>query len=188
VVTLGIGGNDIGFSEIARTCAELGVRDPQGSPCRAHYRNPDGSDQIAARIAALAPALRAVLDGIEARAPDAKVFTVGYPAILPETDDAFELCQPTLPVAKGDVSYLRDGVEKRLNATIRYMTVANGDVYVDTYTPSIGHDACRPPTIRWVEPVVPASDAAPVHPNRFGMEGMADAVRATMEANGVSVG
>jgi hypothetical protein len=61
-------------------------------------------------------------------------------------------------------------------------------VYVDTYTPSIGHDACQPPLIRWVEPVAPAADAAPVHPNRFGMEATAAAVAASMKANGIPVG
>jgi hypothetical protein len=92
-----------------------------------------------------------------------------------------------MPIAAGDVPYLRDSVEKRLNATIQFTTVAAGHRFVDTYTPSIGHDACQPPVIRWVEPVVPAADAAPVHPNRLGMIGMADAVEASMRAAGVPV-
>ena len=79
VVTLGIGGNDIGFTDIAKKCGELGLQDPTGSPCRRFY-NQSGSDEIAARIAALAPKLRAVLDLIDSRAPRARVFVVGYPA------------------------------------------------------------------------------------------------------------
>ena len=187
IVTLGIGGNDIGFTEIAKKCAELFLVQPNGSPCRDFY-NQGGVDVIGGRIAALAPKLAAVLDGIDTRSPRAKVFTVGYPAILPETTDLFELCQATLPVAKGDVAFLRDEVEKRLNATIQYVAVAHGEVYVDTYTPSIGHDACKAPTVRWVEPVVPGMDAAPVHPNREGMKATARAVKSSMRANGVSAG
>ena len=186
LVTLGIGGNDIGFTEIAETCVRLFAQQPSGSPCRDFY-NQDGVDEIGARIAALAPAFGAVLEEIESRAPGARVFTVGYPAILPETTDLFELCQPVLPVAEGDVAWLRDDVEKRLNATIRYVTVAHGDVYVDTYGPSIGHDACQPVGSRWVEPLVPAMDAAPLHPNRLGMQATATAVRSTMRDAGVSV-
>jgi lysophospholipase L1-like esterase len=187
VVTLGIGGNDIGFLEIAETCGRLFVESRgQGSPCRDYY-NSSGSDEIAARIGALAPRLQDVLNGIRTRAPSAKVFTVGYPAILPETTARFELCQPVLPVAKGDVPYLRDEVEKKLNATIQWVTLALGHRFVDTYAPSIGHDACQAPTVRWVEPVVPTGDAAPVHPNGLGMEGMAEAVRTTLAANGVPV-
>jgi len=185
VVTLGIGGNDIGFSELAKRCAELGIRNPTGSPCRDHY-TAGGVDQIGERIAALRTRLAPLLDEIARRAPRAKVFVVGYPAILPETTAGFFLCQPTLPVATGDVAFLRDQVQKRLNAAIQAEAVADGDVYVDTYPPSIGHDACKAPSVRWVEPVVPASDAAPVHPNRLGMRGMADAVRAAMRAHGVA--
>ena len=115
------------------------------------------------------------------------MFVRGYPAILPETTELFEACQPTMPIAKGDVPYLRDQVQKRLNATIQYVAVAHGEVYVDMYRPSIGHDACKVPGVRWVEPLVPGSDAAPVHPNRLGMEGMAEVMRTAMRSAGVPV-
>ena len=187
VVTLGIGGNDIGFSSIAQTCVELAFRARfQGSPCKDHF-TAGGTDQLAARIAGMAPDLSRVIDAIQSRSPEAEVFVRGYPAILPETTTLFELCQPTMPIAKGDVAYLRDDVQKRLNATIRDVAVAQGEVYVDMYTPSIGHDACKAPTVRWVEPLVPASDAAPVHPNRLGMEGMAEVMRSALRAAGVPV-
>jgi hypothetical protein len=187
IVTLGIGGNDIGFTSIAEKCVQLATQSNfQGSPCKDFY-TAGGTDQIAAKIALVGPRLRDVLAAIHTRSPDAKVFTVGYPAILPESTALFAACQPTLPVAVGDVPYLRDSVEKRLNDTIHFTTVAQGDRYVDTYTPSIGHDACQPPVIRWVEPVVPSQDSAPVHPNRLGEEGMADAVEAAMRAAGIPV-
>ena len=187
VVTLGIGGNDIGFSSIAQTCVELAFRAGfQGSPCKDHY-TAGGTDQLAGQIAALAPDLNRVIDAVQSRSREAQVFVRGYPAILPETTDLFELCQSTMPIAKGDVAYLRDSVQKRLNTTIRDVAIAQGEVYVDTYTPSIGHDACQPPAIRWTEPLIPASDAAPVHPNRLGMEGMAEVFRTSMRSAGVRV-
>jgi len=187
VVTLGIGGNDIGFSSIAETCAQLGIQSGfQGSPCKDHY-TAGGTDQLAAEIASVGPKLEDVLGAIRQRAPTAKIFVVGYPAILPETTTLFAACQPVMPIAVGDVPYLRDKVEKRLNAVIKSVTREQGHRFVDTYTPSIGHDACQPPAIRWVEPVIPAADAAPVHPNRLGMIGMADAVEARMRDAGVPV-
>jgi lysophospholipase L1-like esterase len=187
VVTLGIGGNDIGFTSIAETCVQLAIQaNFQGSPCKDHF-TAGGTDQLAARIAALTPDLIRVLDAIDARAPRAKVFVVGYPAILPEDTTLFAACQPVMPIAQGDVAYLRDKVEKRLNGTIKQAAVDHGERYVDTYTPSIGHDACQPPAIRWVEPVIPAADSAPVHPNRLGEAGMADAVEARMRSAGVPV-
>lgn len=182
LVTLGIGGNDIGFAEVAATCATLGLADASGSPCRDQYVAGD-DDTISDRITALGPKLTAVLDGIHTRAPSAKVFVVGYPAILPDTGDG---CYPTMPIAAGDVPYLR-AKEIELNAAVQQAAVAHGDVYVDTYTPSIGHDACQANGVKWVEPVVPTQPAAPVHPNADGEAGMANAVVAAMAANGVSV-
>jgi hypothetical protein len=44
-----------------------------------------------------------------------------------------------------------------------------GAEFVDTYTPSIGHDACQLPGTKWVEGLVPTAPAAPVHPNALGM-------------------
>ena len=187
VVTLGIGGNDIGFTSIAETCVQLAAETLlQGSPCKDHY-TAGGTDPIGDKILQMGHDLGRVLSAIRTRAPDAKVFGVGYPAILPETTATFVACQPTLPVAAGDVAFLRDRVQKRLNATIKYVTVSSGHRYVDTYTPSIGHDACQIPAIRWVEPLVPAADAAPVHPNRLGMIGVAAAVESAMRAAGVPV-
>jgi lysophospholipase L1-like esterase len=182
VVTLGIGGNDIGFTEIAKTCGQLAVSDPLGQPCHDHYVV-NGDDQIADRVAAMAPKLAAVLDGIHTRSPEAKVFVVGYPSILPDTGDG---CYPTMPIAKGDVPWVR-GIEKNLNATIQSVAVAHDNVFVDTYTPSLGHDACQLPGVKWVEPVVPTEPAAPVHPNARGEAGIAAAVIDAMRANGVPV-
>ncbi len=59
---------------------------------------------------------------------------------------------------------------------LRQRAEAASATYVDTYTPSLGHDACSDPARRWIEPLVPASPAAPMHPNALGEQGMADAV------------
>jgi lysophospholipase L1-like esterase len=168
VVTLGIGGNDIGFGEIVQSCVVLL---PFGSPCRDRYVGV-GGDEISRRIAATGPRIVAALAEIHRRAPRARVYVVGYPAILP--DRGFG-CWPLLPFAFGDVPWLRDK-EKELNAMLASTATAGGAVYVDTYGPSVGHSACALPGDRWVEPVVPMSPAAPVHPNARGMEGMAQVV------------
>jgi len=177
VVSITIGGNDIGFSSIAQDCWSP---TPTGStPCQDKYVV-NGDDTLADRINATAPKVLAVLQGIHTRAPSARVFVVGYPAIFPEQDPAVT-CWPQLPVSWDDVPYLRD-TEKRLNQMLVDQAAADGDVYVDSYAASIGHDACQPPVIRWVEPAIPASPAAPVHPNLFGMQGMANALTAAVAA------
>jgi lysophospholipase L1-like esterase len=172
IVTIGIGGNDIGFTTIIKDCVSSS---PFGTPCQKKYVV-NGVDTLAVRISQTGPKIAAALQEIHRRSPAARVFIVGYPAILPETGPG---CWPTMPVAINDVPYLRT-VEHNLNAMIRSQADANGATYVDTYAPSIGHDACRLPTVRWVEPMMPTNPAAPVHPNARGMQGMAAATAAAI--------
>ena len=167
LVTVSIGGNDIGFGEIVSECARRSPLQPTGSACEDHY-TAGGSDQLAQRIEEAAPQVAAALAAIEERAPDARVLLVGYPAILPDEGPG---CFPVVPFSPGDVAYLRQ-VEKDLNAMLADQASGAGVDYVDTYTPSIGHDACQPPGTKWVEGLVPTAPAAPVHPNALGMAGI----------------
>ncbi len=87
--------------------------------------------------------------------------------------------------ATGDVAYL-DGVEQELNAMLANEAVANGASYVNTYEPSIGHDACKSLSVRYVEPVLPESDAFSVHPNERGMAADASELETAMRAQGIT--
>jgi hypothetical protein len=165
IATLQIGGNDIGFTSILENCA---TANPFAHPCRDKYVV-NGHDTLADKIAATAPKVAAVLQGIHARSPGARVFVVNYAAILPETGSG---CWPQVPIAFSDVPYLRS-VEKNLNAMLAQQAAANGARIVDDYTASIGRDACKSSSTRWVEPLVPANAAAPLHPNARGEAGIA---------------
>ena len=165
VVTLQIGGNDIGFTSILENCA---TANPFAHPCRDKYVV-NGHDTLADKIAATAPKVAAVLQGIHTRSPTARVFVVNYAAILPETGSG---CWPQVPIGFSDVPYLRS-VEKNLNAMLAEEAAANGARIVDDYTASLGRDACKSSSTRWVEPLVPANAAAPFHPNARGEAGIA---------------
>ena len=171
IVSLQIGGNDIGFSEILQNCSTV---NPFGRPCQNRYvRN--GVDELRARIAATALKLRTVLSTIRTRSPVARIVVVNYAAIVPHSGFG---CWPQVPLAFSDVPYVR-GIHLELNAMIAAETgrVANARV-VNTYGPSEGRDACRGSGTRWVEPLVPGNAAAPFHPNARGMEGIAPVVAA----------
>ncbi len=172
LVTLGIGGNDIGFSGIIEDCA---AALPWRTPCRDRF-TAGGTDEISARIAATAPRVGAVLDAIRARSPQARILVVGYPAILPDSGSG---CWPSMPIGWNDVPYLR-AKHRELNAMLASQAASHGATYVDVYTPSIGRDACRSSSVRWVEPIIPGNIAAPVHPNARGMAGMAAVVDAVV--------
>jgi len=168
IVTLQIAGNDIGFTSIIQNCA---TANPFAHPCRDRYVV-NGHDTLAEKIAATAPKVAAVLQGIHTLSPTAHVFVVNYAAILPETGIG---CWPQVPIAFSDVAYLRS-VEKNLNAMLAQQAALNGARIVDDYTASIGRDACKSPSTRWVEPLVPANLAAPFHPNARGEAGIAAVV------------
>jgi hypothetical protein len=80
-----------------------------------------------------------------------------------------------LSITPGDIVFLNNE-EVALNAMLKRRAEAAGDVYVDTYTPSEGHDACATSSTRWLEPWLPSAPTLPLHPNALGEQGMANAV------------
>src|SRR6185503_3719107 len=147
---------------------------PFGSPCKNQY-TAGGVDEISRRIAETGPKVDAVLDGIRARSPQALILVVNYSALFPHSGNG---CYPQMPVARGDVAYIR-AKQEELNAMLAQQAAANGAGLVDVYSASRGHSACAAPGLRWVEPYVPANAAAPLHPNLLGMRAMADLIVAS---------
>lgn len=174
LVTLQISGNDIGFSEIVINCVALL---PVGTPCQDRYAS-GGVDTIGARIQATRSKVDAVLAAIKTKAPDASVFVIGYPSLLPENSPG---CWPVMPYTAGDLPYLI-GIEKQLNDMLSQAAAATGATYVDLYGPSLGRDACALPAERWVEPVVLPVLGAAVHPNLLGVTGMEAVIAGAIEA------
>jgi lysophospholipase L1-like esterase len=177
LVVLTLGGDDIGFMNVLDECMELSFTDPWGSPCRAHFTS-GGTDQLAALVKAEAPRMTAVLSDIAARAPQARIVVVGYPDMFPLGGG----CWPAVPITDGDIGYLR-GIELQLNAMLAADAKAAGATFVNTYTPTIGHDFCQPETIRDVEGVLLGSLALPFHPNARGQAAIAATVLAALRTS-----
>ncbi|GGJ58690.1 lipase [Streptomyces brasiliensis] len=180
LVTVTIGGNDIGFSTVLGTCAQLTAGNPAGSPCQSHYAG-TGADQITDAVARTAPKVAQVLRGIHHRAPHARVVVVGYPDLFPE--DGAGCTSSKVPLAAGDFAWLRDK-EKELNAMLARQARHGGAEYVNTYAPTVGHDLCKPTGERWIETFAPETPAAPVHPNATGESAMATAVQGVLTRHG----
>jgi len=171
VVTVGIGGNDVGFVGAALTCGGLGLTTPTGTSCRNFYA-PGGNDSLTSSIAQAAPKIAAVLTGIHERSPQARTALVGYPAVVPRTGNG---CYPIVSLSPDDLRYF-DSLLMRLNAMLAEQAAANGAEFVDTYFDSIGHDVCKLPGAKWFEGLIPTAVAYPLHPNALGMASMARSV------------
>ena len=70
-----------------------------------------------------------------------------------------------------------NSLETRLNAVIKSAAQSNAATYVDTFSSSVGHDACAGSSA-WVNGIIPTSPAFPLHPNQAGETNMANQVLA----------
>ncbi|MFJ8624191.1 SGNH/GDSL hydrolase family protein [Kitasatospora sp. NPDC093550] len=183
LVTLGIGGNDAGFTEVVVECARDNLVDAvkgvikqtrAASPCREHYSADDGTDRVQHKVDEAGDRLGKVLQDVKRRSPQARVYVIGYPTLFP-ADPAG--CLPVLgtTVAGPDLGFLAEK-ERQLNGMLRQRAQAAGAVFVDTAGPSAGHDMCAGGEQRWVEPPFPARGLAPIHPNAKGQEAVAGIV------------
>jgi lysophospholipase L1-like esterase len=166
LVTMTIGGNDSGvFIDTLFSCGEAGLSTlGQGSPCRDRY----GSSFEDTIRTTTYPSLVRALKAVRAAAPRARVAILGYPWIMPPSVGCFD----RMPVAEGDVSYVR-GIQATLNDAVRRAAAATGVTYVSLNVVSEGHDACQPIGVRWVEPVLQGTNPVIVHPNALGEAEMA---------------
>ncbi|MBY4128373.1 SGNH/GDSL hydrolase family protein [Rhodococcus fascians] len=161
VVTVTIGGNDnsVFSGAIAACVSALVTHVGAVDPC-AQQNGSTFDDKI---LGSTLPAVRQALQDIHTRAPEAKVIIVGYPWLIP----AASTCAPQVPVALGDVPYLRN-LQATLNDAIRQAATDTDTTFVDMSVVSEGHDACQPVGVRWVEPLLFADQFVPLHPNALG--------------------
>lgn len=204
LVTLTIGGNDLGFSSIAAYCATLTgpsgpVRGGDGSAadCRSHY-DPGGDDTLADDLTnTVRPALDAALATIKSRAPDAKIVVVDYPAIVPDkanTPSGGCWTNPlqvsdSLPFTDTDLPYLQQ-IEARLDQTLSDAATAAGAGVATAYTASLAHTACSSsPWVNGVRIEGLATAPSSLHPNFTGASELAAAaipVARTLLAGGTA--
>ncbi|MFH8628104.1 SGNH/GDSL hydrolase family protein [Streptomyces vietnamensis] len=165
VVTIGVGGNSLPFGGMLLKCLEKGAT---GASCREYYTNPpEGEEGIQEKLARVQDEYVMMLAQVHQAAPNAKVITVGYPAVLPEDASACNRASLTElgSITHADIDWLRDDVLKRLNSTIQRVSAFFGDRYVDVYSSSVDHDACQPADTKWVEGI--CGDAEDYWPTRL---------------------
>ena len=175
LVTLGIGGNDAGLADAVFDCLTV---TNVGAPCMAKYVV-GGVDRMSANIAATEPGVIAVIESIRERSPRARILVVDYFAAIGDRG-----CFPTIPITDADAEWLRAKMIE-INGMLARAAQSAAAEFVDTYSSSIGHDACQPAGIRWVEGLAPISGnppglAVPFHPNQLGGDYQAGVVLAAL--------
>lgn len=159
LVTISIGGNDVGLVSTAAGCIAFSPRAPL---CRDRL-TAGGVDSVAESIDETADTWGDVLDAIVDRAPNADVVVVGYGTYVQPGG-----CYPTQPILPDDADYIQGSID-RLDDALAAQAAAHGARFVDTREITVGHDACADPSERYFEGVIPVNPAAPFHPTAAGM-------------------
>lgn len=195
LVTVGIGGNDAGIASAGMDCLNalpmaspvppgttpelpdnpvpiVGSEVPLGG-CKAKY-TAGGHDRLSERIWGSEPKLVRAFKAIHKISPKARILAIDYLSLVPDHG-----CYPTVPATDEDMAYIHDKFIE-LNKMVRRAARAGGAEYVNTYTPTLGHDFCQLPTVRYGEIYGPsANDPAvgvPAHPNAAGARAQAAVV------------
>ena len=194
IVTLTIGGDDLGFSQIAAYCVALSrngplLAHPLQADCRRHY-TAAGPDNLGDKLrTTVSPAVAATLRTIHTRAPNAKVFVLGYPALAPDAADTppggcfrptvgYPLPADGYPFTNTDVPFLLQ-TEQALDSTISADALAAGDTFVPTLEASVAHTPCaastQPAGTPWVNGLSlssllpPSLQPGALHPDAAGV-------------------
>lgn len=201
IVTITIGGNDLGFSDIIGACMAvtpngptlLTMSDPTPTAnCESIFK-PGGVDGLAAKIQLqVAPAVANTFALIRAKAPNAKIFVLAYPALVPNASNTPMI--PTgcfKPVADGggfvansfpftlvDVPYL-NGVQSALDSAIAGAANAAGATYVPMFNETQANTPCVSSLAPYVNGITLTSLSGTtvpgaMHPNAAGTTFMKD--------------
>ncbi|MDA2807835.1 SGNH/GDSL hydrolase family protein [Nocardiopsis suaedae] len=184
LVSLGIGGNDLGFTPVLRTCM---VRVPlvSGGVCQGQEEDVDR------RMRAFDDTLDGIIAEVRDRAPDARLLLVGYPRLFPEEPSGmyYTLTAEDQAWLNGKVRAFNDRLRSAAREADREIA-EEGDVgsveFVDVYTALAGHEVNAEEA--WLNGVVlrDLSDGIQVHRSSFhptaaGQRAFAERIAARIE-------
>ncbi|WP_046471507.1 SGNH/GDSL hydrolase family protein [Allosalinactinospora lopnorensis] len=184
LVTIGVGGNDLGFSSVLQTCM---VRVPllESSACVGQ------EDDLSERMDTFEETFEELLAEIRGRAPDARIIVTGYPRLFPVEPQSMYYTLTT-----NDQLWLNE-MTQRFNKQLKD-TVAEADAdivgddetgsveFVEVYTALNGHEISAEEA--WINGVVwrdlrngVTVDRSTFHPNADGQTAVGDRVQQQLE-------
>ena len=176
LVTLSIGGNDLGFSAIVGCITRQGPFEnlPANVTCESQVGE-TVQNGINVVFADNGP-VDGVYDAIAAAAPNATVIATQYMPLMPAEG---ETCAFTEQLNPADVQWARE-VTDQINDAVSTAASRNGHVAVMPVDNSVDRSACAPINQRWTDFTGEAPGSAPMHPTALGQQAMADAIAAAL--------
>lgn len=162
VVTITIGGNDVGFAKVIEYCGKKACNKPG-------YRR-----DLEAKIDGLTPTLLDLYQDIQDTAPTARVIVLGYPQVFPASEEE-QSCAKLTPWL-GEQDFLRE-MGTKLDEVIRYAATEVGVEFVEVADDFAGHEVCGNAG-EWIKG--PFSRRGSFHPNEDGHQAYKDAVNAAL--------
>lgn len=163
LVTLSIGGNDIGFPAIAQ-CFQRTLSAQGQTDCAGQFAEID-------LTAELPDELNRIHEEIQARAPHARVVVTGYLPLV----SADGQCPGADFISAADRAWAAE-LTGEVNAVVREAATSHGAEFVLPSDAS-AHTACAAPEDRWADLIGAETNAYPMHPTPAGQDAMAEAVK-----------
>ena len=166
LVTITIGGNNIGWSQAVGACLA--------------YPEHTCAAAVGQSTLAITNVLPTLLDtayaAVQASAPDAHVVVTGYPRLFSPEHGDYALAGTPYVITVAEQQLLNAGADQ-LNAVIAVAAAQHGFQYVDVTGKFSGHGVNAPDA--WI---TGALDAVPFHPTAMGQDAYAAAVTSQLDA------
>jgi lysophospholipase L1-like esterase len=187
LITITIGGNDVGFAKVLKFCALLfpptdGCLNNEFDPYDDFQPDPTLETWINARFTQLGDDLDTLYGRLRAAAPsDVRILVLGYPSLFPEEIQFSCFGELGLFNKTERRGYIRYGVT--LNNLIRERALAANLEYIDTMSLFSTHEPCGAGGSDWMRfPSINSIDGW-FHPNETGQEKLARAVLCYLDAH-----
>jgi lysophospholipase L1-like esterase len=168
-VTIGLGGNDFNlYASLVTTCLRAAPSDPTGAPCQAAFTDANGVDTKARDAKAIEANVAGVIDAVKQKAPNAQIYVVGYPWLLPRDGST---C-PEAPFAAGDYPWINE-ISLLTNRSVRKAAESREVGFLRLARVYRGHDICAGDNA-WINGKDRIDGVAEAfHPVKQGMRGAA---------------
>jgi len=174
LVTLTIGGNDIGFGNVMGYCAKRTAGNPyckdalgtQVDAAISHLKSRDPNDK---------QTLQSVYSAVREKAKNAHVVVLGYPRLFPKNPPA--TCGTgagTIKFVRSDMKWMNEVADK-LNQAIKDAAIDQGFTYLDVNSAFKGHELCTPD--RYLNRAIVNHAVWSFHPNVEGQKSEANLLK-----------